>query len=145
MHRLTVALLAVAVLALASCGGSDADDTGAPGEVEFRLSERNDSNSTGVRVVLRYEDEKRTLVRIDGLDEGEPSGGGANPARLVKGSCDEPGAVAFELEPLKGPLSETTVDVGLPELFAGEYAIEVLLTADQPRQIACGEVPDDAP
>jgi hypothetical protein len=145
MHRLALLLLAIAVLALASCGGSDADETGAPGEVEFQLSERNDSNSTGVRVLLRYEDEKRTLVQIDGLDEGEPSGGGANPARLVKGSCDQPGEVAFELQALEGPLSKTTVDVGLPELFAGDYAIEVLLTADQPQQIACGDVPDDAP
>ena len=97
-----------------SCGGSDeAETTENPGEISFELSERGDAGVVGVRATLRFETPERTTIIVDGLDEGEPAGGGPNPVRLVRGSCDDPLSVVAELESLQGPVSTTTVDRGL--------------------------------
>jgi hypothetical protein len=37
------------------------------------------------------------------------------------------------------------VDHGLVSLMNGDYALDVGLTADQPEDVACGDVPDTAP
>ena len=138
-------LLMVAVLA-SGCGGSDdVDTTGESGEIAFPLDDVGDAQVSGVRATLSYVDPDRTTIVVDGLDEGENAGGGPNPVRLTKGTCDDPGQIVFELENLSGATSETTVDLGLVALQNGEYIVQVGLTQDQPEIVACGEVPQQSP
>jgi len=139
------ALLALS-LAASSCGGSDrAETTDDPGEVAFDLTPRNGNVVEGVRATLTYEDRDSTTITVDGLDEGQPAGGGPNPVWLRNGSCDGEGDVIETLEPLSGTTSTTTVNLGLTALLNGDYAVAVGLTKAQPEDVACGEVPDDVP
>ena len=136
-------LLLVGLLLLAGCGGSDeAETTGNPGEITFALDEVGDAGA-GVRAILTYETPEKTTVTVDGLDEGEPAGGGANPVLLRSGTCDEPKDVIFELEKLSGATSETTVELALTALLNGDYNIQVGFP-DRPEDVvACGDVPEE--
>ncbi len=118
--------------------GNSAEAT-QPGEIQIELQEQDGSNVAGFRAVLTFTDKDNTKVLIDGLDTGEPSGGGQHPAFIRRGSCAEPGAIAARLQPLCGGTSSSTVDLGLAELLAGDFAITVLLTPNQREVIACGE------
>jgi hypothetical protein len=131
--------------AVSGCGESGAGGTGEPGEVAVELEEQNDANVTGARAVFRYEDKNSTVVTVDGLDGGERAGLGPNPMQIVHGTCAKPGEVAFELQPLTGASAESTIEVGLDELYNGEYAIQVLFSETRHDPLACGEVPDDPP
>ena len=92
---------------------------------------------------LTYKSNETTKVTVDGLDEGEPAGGGANPVVLRRGTCDEPKDVVFELETLSGATSETTVELALTALLNGEYNVQIGLP-DRPEDIvACGDVPQE--
>jgi hypothetical protein len=133
------------VTAGVGCGDSAGESTGEPGEVAIELREENDANVTGARAVLRYVDKNRTLVTIDGLDGGERAGLGANPVRIVNGTCATPGETAFELHALTGDVSETRINVGLDQLYNGQYAVQVLFSETRNDALACGEVPDDPP
>ena len=122
------------------------------GLVVFRVSSGCEALGAGCLLDLarRWRDPSnespdRTTIRVDGLDEGENAGGGANPVQLINGTCDDPGQVVFELEDLSGSTSETNVDLGLVALQNGEYAVQVGLTQNQPEIVACGEVPQESP
>lgn len=147
MAKRLVALgfLSLAV-ALGGCGGGDeVETTEDPGEIQFEL-DATDGGAQGVRATLTYQSNDRTRIVVDGLDEGEPAGGGANPVRLVSGSCDERGNVLATLEPLAGSESSSEVDFGLAELMAGDFAIEIALPGSSAGEIAvCGDIPDEAP
>ena len=135
----------LAALTLAGCGGdSNAEATEQSGEVEFDLEPQNDSNVVGARAVLKYVDQNRTRIRVDGVDEGEPGGGGANPVELRRGSCAEPGEIVHRLPALKGASVEQSLDLSMAALYEGEYAIHVRLPGTG-EDIACGDVPDEPP
>jgi hypothetical protein len=139
-------LLALVVLLIAGCGGSDSvEATEDPGEIAFDLEVQTPREATGVRATLTYITRDQTKIVVDGLDESEPAGAGANPVLLRSGTCSDPKEILFELENLSGSTSETTVKLGLPALLNGDYLIEVGLAPDQPDPIACGDVPDEAP
>jgi hypothetical protein len=144
---LAAALLAAGIsLAGTGCGGDDgAEPTGDPGEVSVELEARNGSNVAGVRAVLAWPSESSTRVLVDGLDQGEPAGGGRHPAHVHRGSCDDEGEAAYELEPVSGAASSTTVEAGLDELLSGGYSIDVHLAEDDPQVIACADLPEEAP
>ena len=131
--------------AVSACGESAGEGTGESGEVAVDLKEENDANVTGARAVFRYKNKNSTLVTVDGLDGGERAGLGPNPVRLVQGTCAEPREVAFELNALTGASSETTINVGLDQLYNREYAVQVLFAETRKDPLACGEVPDDPP
>jgi hypothetical protein len=135
---LTVVAVA-AILSLSGCGGSN-DETEQPGEVEIDLQE--ETGAAGVRAVLSFVDKNHTKVTVDGLDAGEPSGGGKHPAAIRRGSCDDPGAMAARLQALKDGTSTSTVTHGLADLLAGDYSIAILVSASRPEVLACGDVPD---
>ena len=85
-------------------------------------------------------------MTVDGLDGGERGARGPNPVRLVHGSCAQPGAVAFRLNPLRGPVSETSIRIGIAKLYEGDYAVQVLFNAQEnAKPMACGDVPDETP
>ena len=137
-------VLLIGLLVLAGCGGSEeAQTTGDPGEITFELDAAGDVGVAGVRAILTYETPERTTVTVDGLDEGEPAGGGANPVLLRRGTCDEPEGVVLELEKLSGATSKTTVELALTALLNGDYNIQIGLP-DRPEDIvACGDVPQE--
>ena len=137
-------VLLIGLLVLAGCGGSEeAQTTGDPGEITFELDAAGDAGVAGVRAILTYETPEKTTVTVDGLDEGEPAGGGANPVLLRRGTCDEPEGVVFELEKLSGATSKTTVELALTALLNGDYNIQIGLP-DRPEDIvACGDVPQE--
>jgi ABC-type glycerol-3-phosphate transport system substrate-binding protein len=145
IRRNALVVLLVGLLALAGCGGAEeAQTTGDPGEITFELDDGGNAGA-GVRATLSYESNEKTTVTVDGLDEGEPAGGGANPVLLRSGTCDEPKDVVFELETLSGATSETTVKLALTALLNGDYNIQVGLP-DRPEDIvACGDVPQEVP
>ena len=132
-------------LVVAGCGSGSAEGTDVPGEVSFDLHERNDANVSGARALLRYEGKHSTLVTVDGLDASEQPGAGRNPVRIVKGSCESPGAVAFRLPALTASGSEKRIAVGIDELYDGDYAVQVLFSKDDVEALACGDVPDEPP
>ena len=139
------ALLVAAALFASGCGGSDnVDATGQPGELAFDLPSQ-DGGADGVRATLTYEGRDRTRIKVDGLDEGESAGGGPNPVWLRAGTCDERGRIVSSLAPLSGSSSTTTVKLGLTALMNGDYVVAVGLTKQQPEDVACGDVPDEAP
>ena len=139
-----VLLLVGLLLLLVACGGSDeAETTGEPGEITFELDEVDDAGVAGVRATLTYKTPEKTTVTVDGLDEGEPAGGGANPVLLRSGTCDEPKDVVFELEELRGATSETTVELALTALLNGDYNIQVGLPDRPDDVVACGDVPQE--
>jgi hypothetical protein len=136
-------LLLVGLLLLTGCGGSnEAETTGEPGEITFALDEVGDADA-GVRAILTYETPEKTTITVDGLDEGEPAGGGANPVLLRSGTCDEPKDIIFELEKLSGATSETTVELALTALLNGDYNIQVGLPNRPEDVVACGDVPQE--
>ncbi len=144
--RAWLGLLVVSVALVGTgCGDDDgAEDTGEPGEVAFDLQEVDDSNVAGARAVLTYVGSDRTRVLVDGIDNQEPSGAGANPVELRRGSCSRPGNVVAKLPPLAGSSSTGTVQLGLAQLVEGDYAVVVELEGGS-RTIACGNVPDTLP
>jgi hypothetical protein len=131
--------LALAILALVGCGES-AEGTGVAGEVSFDLAGENHANVSGARAVLHYVDEGTTLVTVDGLEQAEQPGLGPNPVRIVEGSCDDPGAIAFQLPALSASGSEKRLKIGIDELYEGSYAVQVLFSKDEDRPMACGEI-----
>jgi hypothetical protein len=144
MFGVAVASVALALIPSGCGGGNDAERTGRPGEVAFDLHEVDDSNVAGARAVLSYVGTHRTRVLVDGIDNQEPSGAGANPVQLRRGSCSSPGNVVAKLPALTGPSSTGTVRLGLAQLVAGDYAVVVELEGGD-KTIACGEVPDTLP
>jgi hypothetical protein len=143
--RWPYSVLLAACLLVSSCGGGgeEAETTEKPGEIAFELSEQGDAGAVGVRATLRYETPEQTTVIVDGLDEGEPAGGGANPVYLRSGTCNEPKEILFELKKLSGATSETTVKLALTALLNGEYNIQVALP-DRPEDVvACGDIPQE--
>jgi hypothetical protein len=146
LGRRLLLVAASALVACAGCGGWDeSGTTDDPGEIAFDLPSRGSAEVAGVRATLVYESRDRTTIVVDGLDEGEPAGGGANPVWLRSGTCDDPGKVVSELEPLRGASSETTVTLGLTALLDGEYAVAVGLPEADSADVVCGEVPERDP
>lgn len=145
-RRLSALALVVVALIPAACGGSDeAQTTDEPGEIAFELNEVGDAGVAGVRATLAHVSPEETNIVVDGLDEGEPAGGGANPVYLRSGTCDESKEILFELEKLSGSTSETTIELALTALLNGDYHIQVGLP-DRPQDIvACGDVPQEVP
>jgi hypothetical protein len=142
---LALGAVLVVLATLTGCGGSDtADTTGVPGEIEVDLAARGGARVAGARAVLKYQDRQHTRIVVDGFGGGEPAGKDAL-ARVVHGSCDEPGAVAYKLGTLAGDSSETTLDAGLPALLGRDLAVQVLFVTDERDVVACGDLPDTAP
>jgi hypothetical protein len=132
-------------LSLSGCGGEGkVTTTGQPGEIEVDLSARGAARVVGVRAVLEYQSKQQTRIVVDGLDGGEPTGSAAK-ARVVRGTCEKPAGPAFALKPIRNGSSETTLGVGVPELLARDYAIQVISTTTKVNVLACGDLPDAAP
>ena len=136
------------VTLLAACGGGEEEQQSAQAsdELVVDLEVQGDFNASGLRATLDAEGASRTRVMVDGLDEGEPAGGGANPAHVHRGTCEEPiDAETYEIGQLKGPVAEAVIEVAIADLVGGGYVVEVHLppaegTAGPGEVIGCAEL-----
>ena len=139
----TVALLAAAV---SGCGSEESavdapSDSGAG--VTFPLEALNDSDLEGATVVVTPLGAGRVRIQVDGIVEGSPYGGGPHRVELLRGGCNEPGERAAGLGGISDEEGGGEVDLGLPELLGGDYAVAVwFVEGSTTTLIACGDIPD---
>jgi hypothetical protein len=127
-----LAVLAVLVLALAACGGGDE----AAEEATVQLSEQTGSGQSGTATLTPVGD-NQTMVAVELSSPPDHP----QPAHIHDGSCEELGGVAYGLNDLDGGTSETTVDVSLDDLLAGEYAINAHESEEAIEiSVACGPI-----
>ena len=154
-NRGRIKLLSLASVALlAACGGGDnkQESEQASDELVVDLESQGDFNAPGLRATLDAQGTAaRTRVVVDGLDEGEPAGGGANPAHVHRGTCEEPiAAETYLIGKLKGPVAEAVIDVPISDLVGGGWVVEVHLlppegSAGPGEVIGCAELADAEP
>ena len=142
MSRILVALCAAAALTIgaAACDDDDApaDEGAQAAGTEVALSAQGGSGLSGTASLVEL-DEGRTRVTIalEGGDDGPP-----RPAHIHEGTCAQlDPAPAFPLENVTGGASETVIEVALPDLLAGGYAINLHQSVDDlEAYVACGDV-----
>jgi len=135
------------VVFASACGGNgvDADTTSQPGEIAIDLKAQDAARLAGARALLKYKNERQTRIVVDGFDSGEQS---ATRARLMNGTCSEPGQVPYALSPMRKGISDSVLDVPMPDLLESGYSIQVLegpSQSDKTTLVACGELPETAP
>jgi hypothetical protein len=146
-YRGTLAAGAV-LAALVFCGcASDDSASDAPTDpgagVTFPLAALNDSDLDGATVVLTPLGSKRVRIEVDGITRASPYGGGPHRIELVRGACDDPGDLAGDLGAVRDEGGGGELELGLPELIDGEYAVTVrFVKGSDDTLIACGDVPD---
>ena len=136
--------LALAVLGAVGCGEETGEGTGVAGR---------SASTSRAKTTPTFGGEGRAALRGRGddarhgrrADQAEQAGLGPNPVRIIEGSCDRPGAVAFQLPALTASGSEKRLEVGIDELYEGDYAVQVLFSKGRDEPMACGDVPDDPP
>lgn len=102
------------------------------------LREQNGSGISGSATIAPTgTDEVRVTVTLSG-----GGGGVARPAHIHEGSCaDLNPTPKYPLENVVGGKSETTVRVAATDVLAGEFAINVHESEDNPgRYVACGDL-----
>lgn len=131
MKRLWLSLIAASLLTIAAFAPAAAQD-----EVEIDLEELEDSGVSGTATLSA--DNGSTMVMLD--LSGTPEDGD-HPAHIHDGTCEDLGDVAYPLENVVEGTSESSVDVALEDILAGEYAINVHLSEDEiDTYVACGDV-----
>ncbi len=97
-------------------------------ELVVDLESQGDFKAPGLRATFDAEGASRTRAMVDGQDEGEPAGGGVNPAPVHRGTCEEPiAAETYVIGQLKGPVAEADINVPISDLVGGGYVLEVNL------------------
>ena len=143
-----MAVMAVIVLTAAVTGcGSEETAVDAPNDpgagVTFPLEVLNDSDLEGALVVVTPLGSKRTRIHVDGIVKGSPYGGGPHRVELLRGSCNQPTQRAADLGGIKDEEGGGEVELGLPELLKGDYAVAVrFVKGSNSTLIACGDIPD---
>jgi hypothetical protein len=132
MKRFWITLVAAGLLAIAAIGPAAAQDT-----VDVDLDEVDGSGVTGTATLSADNGQTTVSIEIEGGPEG-----GVHPVHIHDGTCEDLGGVAYPLDDIEDSMSETTVDVALEDLLAGEYAINIHLSADDMATwVACGNLP----
>ena len=137
---------AVGATVLTGCGseGSATDAPNDPGAgVTFPLAALNDSDLEGATVVVTPLGAKRVRIEVEGITKASPYGGGPHRIELVRGGCDDPGERAEDLGAVRDEEGGGELELGLPELIDGEYAVTVrFVKGSDATLIACGDIPD---
>jgi hypothetical protein len=132
MKRIWVSLAAVVVLTIAAFSPAAAQDT-----ITIDMQEIDGSGQSGTANITSDGDQVIVSIEIEPGPDGEPQ-----PVHIHEGNCRDLGDVAFPLEDVVDGVSESTADVSLNELLAGDYAINVHLSEDQMDvYVACGTTP----
>jgi len=131
----TLLAVALAVFALASCGGDD-DEAGSD-EVTVELSEFEGSGQSGTATLTAEGEQTQVSITIDDpVSESQP-------AHIHEGSCgaDLNPEPAFGLPNVADGTSEATVDVALDTLTGGTYAINLHMSdEDLATYTSCGNI-----
>jgi hypothetical protein len=139
----TVGVLAAAV---SGCGSEDSavDAPSDPGAgVTFPLEALNESDLEGATVVVTPLGSGRARIQVDGIVEGSPYGGGPHRVELLRGGCDESGDRVADLGAIDDEEGGGEVELGLPELIGGDYAVAVrFVKGSNTTLIACSGIPD---
>jgi hypothetical protein len=132
MKRIWVSLAAVVVLTIAAISPAAAQDT-----ITIDMQEIDGSGQSGTANITSDGDQVTVSIEIDAGPDGEPQ-----PVHIHEGNCRDLGDVAVPLEDVVDGVSESTADISLSELIAGDYAINVHLSEDQMDvYVACGTTP----
>lgn len=138
-----ILVMVLAVFALAACGGGGNDEggggdetSGGAGEVTITLNEVAGSGQTGTATLTADATITNVLIVIEGGSSG------TQPAHIHKGTCEqlnpEP---AYGLLEVQNDFSQSTVDVPLDTLIAGEYAINLHMSpANLETYTSCGNI-----
>ena len=136
----------VAASFLSGCASEDSasDAPSDPGAgVTFPLAALNDSDLNGATVVMTPLGSERVRIEVEGITEASPYGGGPHRIELVRGACDDPGERAADLGAVRDEAGGGELELGLPALIEGEYAVAVrFVKGSDDTLIACGDVPD---
>ncbi len=134
MKRVWITLIAAGLLTIAAVAPAAAQES-----LSLDLNEVDDSGIAGG--VHLSSDNGSTFVEVlitAGLEDGA-----VHPVHIHEGTCADLGGVAWPLEDIVGGVSETTLDIELGELMAGEYAINAHLSEDEMAvNVACANIPE---
>jgi Cu/Zn superoxide dismutase len=124
---------ALAVAALAGCGGNDS--AGSASELKVELKEQGGSGQHGTAILSATEAGETRVV----LELGNPPAA-AQPAHIHPGTCEQLDPTpAYALTNVQGGRSATTLPVSLEELRAAELVINVHKSqAEIATYAACG-------
>jgi hypothetical protein len=132
MKRIWVSFVAAALLSIIAFAPAAAQDT-----VTIDMQEVDDSGQSGSADITSDGEQVVVSIEIEPGPDGEPQ-----PVHIHEGDCRDLGDVAFPLEDVVNGVSESTADVSLGDLLAGEYAINVHQSEDQMDvYVACGTLP----
>ena len=138
-----ILVMTLAVLALAACGGGGNDEGGGGDEtnsgaddITITLDEVAGSGQTGTATLAADGTVTNVLIVIEGGSSG------TQPAHIHEGTCEqlnpEP---AYGLNEVQNDFSDSTVEVPLDTLIAGEYAINLHVSpADLETYTSCGNI-----
>lgn len=141
-----ITVLALLTANVSGCGSEESavdapNDSGAG--VTFPLEVLNDSDLEGAVVVVTPLGSERARIEVDGIVKGSPYGGGPHRVELLRGGCNEPTQRAADLGGIKDEEGGGEVELGLPELLKGDYAVAVrFVKGSNSTLIACGDIPD---
>lgn len=116
---------------------SEGSGSAKPGEeISITLSAQNNSGQDGIAILKDLAGKTQVTVKLTGAPAT------AEPAHIHIGSCPTPGAVKYPLTNLVNGVSETTLDVSIPELKAMRpIAVNVHKSAeDLKTYISCGDI-----
>jgi Cu/Zn superoxide dismutase len=107
-----------------------------PQGTTVRMKALNDSGQSGT-ATLTAVDSTKTKVQV----ELSNSPAGLQPAHIHSGTCSNLGSVEYALASVENGKSESTVDVSVTDLLAGQFAINVHKSAAEANvYISCGEI-----
>jgi hypothetical protein len=137
MKSLRILVVAAMAFLSLSASGAYAQGTGPANQVTIQLMEQNGSGQNGTATLMGT-DAGTTRVMLQ-FSNGTTT---AQPAHIHAGSCAnlDP-KPAFPLTSAVNGASETTVNVSLEDLLAGNYAINVHKSATEASiYTACGDI-----
>ena len=126
--------LALATTALAACGGDD--DGGGGDAISVSLSPVGDASQFGTATLTPEGEQTRVVLDVDSPVSN------SQPAHIHEGTCaDLNPEPAFGLPNVVDGRSESTVDVSLETLTAGDYALNLHMSDDDlTTYTSCGDI-----
>ena len=137
MKKITILVVAAMALVGLSASGAYAQGAGPANTFTIQLVEQNASGQSGTATLTGTADGK-IMVTVQ-LSNGTTT---AQPAHIHPGTCAtlDP-KPAYPLTSVTNGVSDTTVDVSMETLMAGQYAINVHKSAAEASvYVACGDV-----